>query len=65
MRELADRVGVSLSYLSQVARGLRNMGPAVQARMEAVLEGPARIEPAQRPTVDPRESFGTAWMLMA
>ena len=54
MRELADRVGVSLSYLSQVARGLRNMGPAVQARMEAALEGPARIEPSQRPTVDPR-----------
>ena len=54
MRELADRVGVSLSYLSQVARGLRNMGPAVQARMEAALEGPVRIEPAQRPTVDPR-----------
>ena len=31
MRELAEKVGVSLSYLSQVARGLRNMGPAVQA----------------------------------
>ena len=54
MRELAERVGVSLSYISQVARGLRNMGPAVQARMEAVLDGPARIEPAQRPTVNPR-----------
>ena len=54
MRELAEKVGVSLNYLSQVSRGLRNMGPAVQARMEAVLEGPARIEPAQRPTVDPR-----------
>ena len=54
MRELAEQVGVSLAYLSQVARGLRNMGPAVQARMEAVLEGPARIEPAQRPVVDPR-----------
>ena len=54
MRELAERVGVSLSYLSQVARGLRNMGPAVQARVEAVLEGPVKIEPAQRPTVDPR-----------
>ena len=54
MRELAERVGVSLSYLSQVARGLRNMGPAVQARMEAALEGPVKIEPAERPTVDPR-----------
>ena len=54
MRELAERVGVSLTYISQVARGLRNMGPAVQARMEAILGGPARIEAAQRPTVDPR-----------
>ena len=54
MRELAERVGVSVSYLSQVARGLRNMGPAVQARMEDALEGPVSIEPAQRPTVDPR-----------
>ena len=54
MAELAERVGVSLNYLSQVARGLRNMGPAVQARVEAVLDGPARIEPAQRPVVDPR-----------
>ena len=54
MRELAEKVGVSLNYLSQVARGQRNMGPAVQARMEAVLDSPARIEPAQRPAVDPR-----------
>ena len=54
MEELAEKVGVSLSYMSQVARGLRNMGPAVQARMEAALGGPVRIEPAQRPTVDPR-----------
>ena len=30
------------------------MSPAVQARMEAALGGPVRIEPAQRPTVDPR-----------
>ena len=54
MRELAEKVGVSLSYLSQVARGLRNMGPAVQARMEDALGGPVRIEEAQRPVVDPR-----------
>ncbi len=54
MRELAEQVGVSLSYLSQVARGLRNMGPAVQARVEAALGGPVRIEEALRPTVDPR-----------
>ncbi len=54
MRELAEQVGISLAYLSQVARGLRNMGPAVQARMEAALEGPVRVEPAHRPAVDPR-----------
>ena len=30
------------------------MSPAVQARMEAALGRPVRIEPAQRPTVDPR-----------
>ena len=54
LRELAQRVGLSLTYLSQVARGKRSMSPAVQARMEAVLGGPARIETAQRPVVDPR-----------
>ena len=54
MGELADRVGISLSYLSQAARGDRNFGPQVQARMEAVLEAPVKIEAAQRPTVDPR-----------
>ena len=54
LRELAQRVGLSLTYLSQVARGKRSMSPAVQARVEAVLGGPARIETAQRPVVDPR-----------
>ena len=54
MGELADRVGVSRSYLSQAARGKRNLGPAVQARVEAVLEAPVRVETAQPPTVDPR-----------
>ena len=54
MGELADLVGVTRGFMSDVARGLRNMGPAVQARVEAVLEGPVKIEPAQRPTVDPR-----------
>lgn len=51
--ELADRVGVSLSYLSQASRGKRNLGPKVQARVEAELQAPARVEPAQRPTVEP------------
>ena len=53
MHELADRVGVSYGYISQASRGHRNMGPAVQARVEAVLEAPARVEPARCPTVEP------------
>ena len=51
---LADRVGVSLSYLSQASRGKRNLGPAVQARVEAELAAPAKVESAQRATVDPQ-----------
>ncbi len=48
--ELADRVGVSRSYMSQASRGHRNFGPMVQARLEA----PVKVEAAPRPTVDPR-----------
>ena len=51
---LAEHVGVSYGYMTQVSRGQRNMSPAVQAQVEAALDGPARIEPAQPPTVDPR-----------
>ena len=40
--------------MSQVSRGERNMSPAVQARVEAELDGPVRIEPAHRPSVDCR-----------
>ena len=54
MGELADRVGISRSYLSQAARGDRNFGPQVQARVEAELQAPARVEAAQCPTVDPK-----------
>ena len=54
MGELSDMVGVSRSYMTQAARGKRNMSPQVQAKVEAVLEGPARVEAAQTPTVDPR-----------
>ena len=43
----AQRVGVSVGYMSEVARGRKNMSPAVQARVESVLGGPARVEPAQ------------------
>ena len=54
LKGLAEHVGVSYGYMTQVSRGERNMSPAVQAQVEAALDGPARIEPAQRPTVDPR-----------
>ncbi len=54
LKGLAEHVGVSRGYMTQVSRGERNMSPAVQARVEEALDGPARIEPAQPPTVDPR-----------
>ena len=44
--ELADQVGVSATFMSQVARGRRSMSPQVQAKVEAALKAPARIEPA-------------------
>ena len=40
--------------MTQVSRGERSMSPAVQARVEEALDAPARVEPAQPPTVDPR-----------
>ena len=36
MHDLADRVGVSYSYMTQVARGRQNMGVKVQARVVTV-----------------------------
>ena len=54
LKGLAEHVGVSSGYMTQVSRGERSMSPAVQARVEEALDGPARIEPAQPPTVDPR-----------
>ena len=52
MRDLADRVGVSYGYMSQVARGQLNMGVKVQARVESALEAPATVAPAERATVN-------------
>ena len=52
LRDLADRVGVSYSYMSQVARGHSNMGVKVQARVESALEGPAKVAPAQCAGID-------------
>ena len=54
LKGLAEHVGVSRGYMTQVSRGERSMSPAVQARVEEALDAPARIEPAQPPTVDPR-----------
>ena len=54
MGELADRVGISRSYLSQAARGDRHFSPQVQARVEAELQAPVKVEAARRSTVDPR-----------
>ena len=47
MKALAELVGVSASYMSEVSRGRRNMSPAVQARVEAALGGPVEIAPAE------------------
>ena len=47
MQDLADRVGVSYSYMTQVARGRQSMGVKVQARVESALQAPAKIAPAQ------------------
>ena len=54
MGELADLVGVSRGFMSDVARGRRNLSPRMQARVEKVLNAPIRVEAAQPPTVDPR-----------
>ena len=48
MQDLADRVGVSPGYMSQVSRGRRNMGVKVQARVESALGAPAKVAPASR-----------------
>ena len=47
MKGLAGLVGVSASYLSDVARGRKNMSPAVQARVEKALGAPVEISPAE------------------
>ena len=48
MRDLADRVGVSYGYMTQVSRGHGNMGVKVQAWIESALGAPVKIAPAQR-----------------
>ena len=46
MQDLAGRVGVSYSYMTQVARGRQSMGVKVQARVESALQAPAKVAPA-------------------
>ena len=45
--DLADRVGVSASHMTQIARGQKNMGVKVQAKVESALQAPVKIAPAQ------------------
>ena len=52
--DLADRVGVSASHMTQIARGQKNMGVKVQAKVESALQAPVKIAPAQCPDIDPR-----------
>ena len=52
LRDLAERVGVSYSYMSQVARGHSNMGVKIQARVESALQAPAKVAPAQPACID-------------
>ena len=60
LRQVAERTGLTYGYVTQVSRGHRNLSPAAQARMEAVLEAPVKIEAAQLPCVDP----GVLWERM-
>ena len=54
MRDLARRVGVSSGYLSQVSRGRKSMGVKLQARVEAALDGAAKVASAEWANVDPQ-----------
>ena len=45
-------MGVSASYMTQVARGQKSMGPKLQARVEKELHAPVRVESAQCPDLD-------------
>ena len=52
MRDLAERVGVSPGYLTEVSRGRRRMSVKVEARVESALKAPAKVEPAKLAGVD-------------
>ncbi len=52
MQDLAERVGVTPSYMTEVSRGRKNMGVKVRARVESALEAPTKVAPAKRAGVD-------------
>ena len=52
MKDLAERVGVTPGYITDVSRGRRRMGVKVQARVEAILEAQAAVAPAKRACAD-------------
>ena len=51
MQDLADRVGVSYSYMTQVARGRQSMGVKVQAqgRVDVAGSGEGRARTVRQP----------------
>ena len=53
LRQVAERTGLSYGHVVMVSRGQRNLSPASQSRMEAVLEAPVKVEAAQCSDVDP------------
>ncbi len=52
MRDLAERVGVTPGYLTEVSRGRRTMGVKVEARVEVALGAPAKVAPAKLAAID-------------
>ena len=52
MRDVAARAGLSHSYVSEVSRGHRIMTVNARTRLEAALEGPAEVAPAERADVN-------------
>ena len=58
MQDLADRVGVSYGYMTQVSRGHRNMGVKVQERVESALEAPVKVAPAKCAGVEREAVWG-------
>ena len=54
LREVADRAGISYSYLTQASRGHRNLSPRVEKQLEAVLQAPVKVETAKQAEVEVR-----------